>query len=153
MDVEVWKDVVGFDGRYQVSSHGRVLSNIGNPKILAASDKGRGYLGVNLSDNGVVKTKTVHSIVAEAFIGPRPDGLVVDHRDEDKRNNHSENLRYITNIENIRRSVKSDTMLGVTRVGKRFKSLGRICGKTTYLGMFDTELEANQTFLKALECS
>ena len=52
------------------------------------------------------KTRTIHSIVAEVAIGPRPQGMVINHKDGNKLNNHPSNLEYCTIAENIAHSIK-----------------------------------------------
>lgn len=61
-----------------------------------------GYLRTKLQS----KSRTVHSIVAEAFYGERPAGLVINHKDGNKLNNHPNNLEYCTINENIQHSIK-----------------------------------------------
>ena len=96
--MEVWKRV----GRaeYQVSNLGRVRSPRG---VLKAYSHPLGYLLVAVRFNAGEKRTcvTVHRLVAEAFIGPRPAGLDVAHGDNDKTNNRAENLRYATRSENM----------------------------------------------------
>ena len=92
---EIWKDISGFEGVYEISSYGRVRS-IKSGKILSTSKCGgcRGYLSVCLSKNGKRYGKLVHRLVAEAFI-PVVEGLSeVNHKDEDKTNNRVENLEW-----------------------------------------------------------
>lgn len=102
---EVWKDIPGFNGYYQVSSFGRVKSlarktnnQYGkNDFILSPGwihNKENGYLFVCLCKNGLKKRFLVHRLVAEAFI-PNPDNLPqVNHKDENQRNNCVENLEW-----------------------------------------------------------
>jgi len=92
---EIWKDIIGFEGIYKISSFGRVL-RVDSGRILSTSKCGgcRGYVGVNLSKDGKRYGRLVHRLVAEAFI-ERPDGLYeVNHKDEDKTNNSVENLEW-----------------------------------------------------------
>lgn len=114
MTCEIWRDIAGYEGCYQVSNIGRVRSldryvfTVGNPnkkrrihgKILNLSRRMSngepGYLYVNLSKNGDDKLYTVHRLVAEAFI-PNPDNLpCINHKDEDKSNNRVSNLEWCT---------------------------------------------------------
>jgi hypothetical protein len=63
-----------------------------------------GYLHITRKAKHITKHITIHSLVAETFIGLRPEDMVIDHIDENKVNNHYTNLRYLTNIENSLRS-------------------------------------------------
>ena len=112
MEKEVWKDIDGFEGFYQVSSFGRVKSkqrtiirkdgkplNL-NERILKPGTA-RGYLVVALHDGSNRKDISVHRLVASAFV-PNPNCKnQVNHKDEDKTNNHYLNLEWVTQRENI----------------------------------------------------
>lgn len=105
--LEEWRDVVGYEGYYQVSSIGRVRRvRKYIYKILApAIQPHRGYPYVALCVNSKVKTFQVHKLVAEAFIGPCPEGYEVNHKDSDRANSMVNNLEYVTRRENILHSV------------------------------------------------
>lgn len=91
---EVWTPINGFEHLYEVSSFGRVRSIKGNTKLKASPDNSCGYPHVALYKNGKRHNKYVHRLVAEAFI-PNPNGLSqVNHKDEDKHNNHVCNLEW-----------------------------------------------------------
>lgn len=104
---EIWKDIAGYEGKYQVSNLGRIRSldrivyNQGrhyfqNGKILKAGSQKSGYLFVTLYKAGKRKEYLVHRLVAQAFI-PNPNGLSqVNHKDEDVTNNKVENLEWCT---------------------------------------------------------
>ena len=98
---EVWKDIEGYNGKYQVSNYGRVRSTrfYGRPKIriLNPSTSSDGYKRLTLfADGSVQKQVSVHRLVAEAFI-PNPDNLeMVNHKDEVKTNNCVDNLEWCT---------------------------------------------------------
>lgn len=103
--MEVWKDVVGYEGLYKISEYGKVksLARIDNnnhfirERILKTGKNSGGYSHVVLSKNGVTKCCKVHRLVAEAFIGKCPDEMSqVNHIDEDKTNNHFTNLEWCT---------------------------------------------------------
>jgi len=110
---EEWRPVKGYEGLYEVSNLGRVKSlarivdrSHGIPRrvrerIVANSIAGRGYWKTQLYCEGRSKQKYIHCLVAEAFIGPKPDGLQINHRDGDKSNNTPSNLEYVTPKENI----------------------------------------------------
>lgn len=95
---EIWKDISGYEGLYQVSNFGNVKSlnwrRTGKPKNLYLKAHNRGYLQVELAKNGVKKSFMVHRLVAEAFI-KNPNGFpVINHKDEDKTNNCVNNLEW-----------------------------------------------------------
>jgi len=71
-----------------------------------------GYLGVHLSREGYSKMHAIHRLVAEAFLGPCPEGLEVAHNDGDPRNPRLENLRYTTRSDNNMDKVKHGTHQG-----------------------------------------
>ena len=89
MKREFWKDIAGYESLYQVSSFGRVKSlKFGKEKILKPGANNVNYLCVNLYKDKTSKCFLVHRLVAAAFI-PNPDDLPqVNHKDEDKSNNH-----------------------------------------------------------------
>lgn len=106
---EVWKDVVGYDGRYQVSNKGNVRSvarkdSIGRKcggRVLRPGYDKDGYRQVSLCKDGKPKTKKIHRLVTEIFI-PNPNGFSeVNHKDEIKTNNYVENLEWCTRKYNV----------------------------------------------------
>lgn len=104
MEHEEWKQVDGYDGRYVVSSLGRVVSlpNLANnePHFIKQSISSNGYAHVTLSGNNKQKTVSVHRLVADAFIEKRGDGFQVNHKNEDKTDNRASNLEWVTAKEN-----------------------------------------------------
>lgn len=119
-DGEIWSEVAGYDGRYIVSSHGRIFS-LGNgrmpQKFLSQSTDHDGYMKVRLTNpNGGGRVTSVHRIVAEAFCPGRTDErCVVNHKDGDITNNHADNLEWCTPAYNTRHAVKQ---LGVKMGGE-----------------------------------
>jgi hypothetical protein len=95
MTEEVWKDIKGFDGKFQVSNLGRVRRvAIVSPKIL------RGYFYADLNLKDIRKNSSIHRLVAKTFI-PNPDNKPeVNHKDGDKFNNSVDNLEWMTRQEN-----------------------------------------------------
>lgn len=105
MNNEIWKPVVGYEGRYEISDKGNVkrlerveTDSLGRvvkykEKLLKVKiSKQTGYPCINLSKNGVVKTLTIHTLIADAFI-PNPDNLpCINHIDEDRTNSTLDNL-------------------------------------------------------------
>ena len=123
---EQWLPVVGWEGFYEVSDHGRVRSvdrtimrrnRWGQirpvrftGKLLAQRPDHEGRLRVQLGRGERTQTEAkVHILVLEAFVGPRPDGLDGLHWDDDRTNNTVENLRWGTHSENMQDSVRNGT--------------------------------------------
>lgn len=104
---EQWRDVVGFEGVYKVSSLGRVRRvRSGKWRILKGSVNRTGYRYVTLVNRPNSKSVQVSHLVADAFIGKRPDGYQVNHIDGNKLNNAVNNLEYCTRQQNIRHAVE-----------------------------------------------
>ena len=96
---EIWKDIKGYEGKYQISNLGKVKSLIGNSKILKPEIR-TGYYSVSLMKNKKKHYYRIHRLVAEAFI-PNPNNLpMVNHKDEDKLNNIASNLEWCDNTYN-----------------------------------------------------
>lgn len=96
-------DIKGYEGLYAVTSCGRVWS-YKRKKFLVPRDNGKGYLFVSLCKDGKEKMYKIHRLVAEAFI-PNPENLPqVDHIDGNKTHNYVNNLQWITNRDNCRKS-------------------------------------------------
>lgn len=107
-DPEEWCPVVGYEGYYSVSNIGRVRRDAGGPGARAGlvlrpkRNAKTGYLTVSLFRGGDGCSHTVHTLVAAAFIGVRPNGWTVNHIDGDKLNNRPSNLEYVTRGDNAR---------------------------------------------------
>lgn len=96
--MEIWKQIEGYNGKYEISSYGRVKSyaqDTINGKIKTGNRTKKGYLSILLyGENGEKKWYPIHRLVAQAFI-PNPNNYSqVNHIDENKENNHVENLEW-----------------------------------------------------------
>lgn len=120
MEKEIWKDVLGFEGLYQVSSYGRVKSL--NRSVWSKSNKSyskikgtilkldihdKPYAQIGLSKDGKIKKYLVHRLVALNFIPNSNLKLVVNHKDENKLNNKVENLEWVTQSVNINHGLRN----------------------------------------------
>ena len=102
LENEEWRSAPGWEATYKVSNQGRI-KNSGTGRILRPRyTKGRRYAAIHLPLNGKSTDRYLHVLVAEAFLGPAPEGKEVNHRDGDRHNNALSNLEYITHRENMR---------------------------------------------------
>lgn len=101
MNEEVWKDIEGYEGLYQVSSWGRVRSTYRGGRILKSLVTTYGYLRVTLYKSNVGKCQFIHRLVAQAFIPNPQNKPEINHIDENKENNFVDNLEWVTTKENL----------------------------------------------------
>lgn len=99
-DTEIWKDIPGYNGKYQISSYGRVKSFVKNKSgiILKPINNTEDYLQIGLYiEPGIKDTRCIHHLVAEAFLKKPKHAKYIRHIDGDNRNNRVENLKWIVN--------------------------------------------------------
>lgn len=156
---EIWEDIVGFEGLYEISNYGNIKSCkryvphsrfgkklVPEKKLSLGKDKD-GYLMAILCKNATKKTVKVHRLVAEAFI-QNSCKKIVNHIDSNKSNNFFQNLEWVSNLENSchsRLKMKtSSNYVGVTfnKKDRVFRATIRYNGKTISLGGFKNEEEA-----------
>lgn len=130
MKKEIWKQIKGYEGLYEVSNFGNIMSlnykRTGQVNVLSPVEDKDGYLYVGLHKNGKQKICFIHRLVAEAFIPNWFDYPQVNHKDENKQNNHIDNLewcdcKYNSNFgtRNERRVKKqSKPVLQLTKTGE-----------------------------------
>lgn len=163
---EVYKNIKGYEGLYQVSNKGNIKSllrrarnknghRVVKEKILLASLDGNGYKKVRLCREGVCLTRKVHQLVAVAFLHHSPCGFdtVVDHVDDNPLNNESNNLQLVSHRYNISKSKKgSSKYTGVCWAKKQNKwgASIQVNGKSKHLGYFTNELEAGNAYKNEL---
>ena len=147
--IEIWKDIEGYEGMYQVSNMGRVRSldrvkpnsggQIAKGSLKKFGDNGNGYKIVNLYKDNKSCMKYVHRLVAMAFI-PNPSNLhIINHKDEDKSNNRYENLEWCTQKYNANYGTHT------RRVKESFITNGN--NRPVYV------YDMNGVFLKTFDCS
>ena len=164
---EIWKDVVGYEGVYQVSNLGSVKSlarvvTTARGSRTYEEKKLKPYLGsicylvVGLHKSGKIKNRTIHQLVAESFLNHTPNGLklVVDHINNVKTDNRVENLQIISHRENSSKDKKYGTSkhtgVGWHKATKKWRARIIIGGKDKYLGVFTDELKASEAYQNAL---
>lgn len=167
MENEIWKDIPGYEGIYQVSNLGRLKSLprkinnrysffISKEKFLK-SEVSSGYVVFYLSKETITKQKSLHQLLAITFLNHIPCGhkIVVDHINGNRLDNRLENLQLITNRENSCKDRINGTSKypGVCWDKSRNKWMSRmkINNKNNYLGRFDTEEEAYLAYQNKLK--
>ena len=159
--MEIWKDIKGYEGKYQVSNLGRIKSlrdAHGNyrEKILSNRIRGRKgseYYAVALYKNNKPRNVSVHRLVAEAFVPKKLGKNDIDHINTNRFDNRAENLRWATNRENqnnvLTKIHHSESMM--SEKNHRSKSvycleLNKIYGSASEAGR---ELNISQTGISA----
>ena len=108
-DKEIWKDIKGYEGVYQVSNFGRIKSIVKYKKLMLSSENENGYLRVCLIDkNKKKRTILIHRLVAKTFIPNPKNKEQVNHIDGNKYNNCVENLEWCTQSENMQHAFKNN---------------------------------------------
>jgi len=131
---EQWRDIAGYEGRYQVSDQGRVRRTAceitqGNghseitysipPRLLRSFESNCSYQRIGLRMNGQRKYYNVHRLVAQAFV-PNPSNLPeVNHKNEDKSDNRAENLEWVTSEQNCNHGTRNKRISDNTSRSRR----------------------------------
>ena len=113
--IEIWKDIKGYEGLYQVSNRGRVrriffINNVTEKekiKVLTPLKHNRGYLSVSLCKNGKQKMRLIHRLVAQAFIENKFNKKEINHINGNKKDNRVENLEWVTSKENTKHAIEN----------------------------------------------
>jgi hypothetical protein len=155
MQEEIFKDIPGFEGLYQVSNLGGVKSfKWGKEKILKPYPDTYGYMQIDLRKSSIRKSISVHKLVAIVFLNHTPCGykLVVDHINDNPKDNRVENLQIVTQRENAFKTQGrySSKYKGVCFDKSRNKWMAKIYinGKKKHLGRFSSEYDAHLAYEK-----
>lgn len=139
---EEWRDVVGFEGFYKVSSIGRIKAIHGKEKIIKTSLDRRGYPRTTLCIRGRKKYDSIHRFVAIAFIDNPENKRTVNHKDGNKLNNCVDNLEWATDKEN-----KAHAMANGLAVMPEHKMSGDHVGSKIVL-----QYDLNMNILREYSC-
>lgn len=164
---EIWKDVLGYKGLYQVSNFGRVKSMarvksngfrvaFEEERILSsARNNDKMYDVVILCNDGNKKHFRVHCLVWDHFSENKRNGsiLQVDHIDNNKRNNRFDNLQLLSQRDNTIKSKNNPLKTGTNKEDckSKWRSVININKKRIHIGYFNTQEEAYQAYLKKRE--
>lgn len=167
--MEIWKDIKGYEGLYQISDLGRLKSlsrltknrwgkYLLKERIVKGYSSKEGYISVKLTKNKKETSFKIHSLVCSAFlnyVNSKTDDLVIDHVNNIKSDNRLSNLQIITNRLNCSKDVKNKTSkyTGVCWDSSRKKWHSKIKkqGKTCFLGRYDNEYDAHLAYQNALK--
>ena len=157
---EIFKDVVGYEGLFEISNKGNFRRNPNNPRKAQYPKhlNKLGYQYVSVCVNGKKSNKTIHQLVAAAFIPDFKYGMHINHIDGDKTNNHLDNLELSNYVHN---NTHAHTLPTTTKPGKskyrnvsiqydnrhsipkpRYVASVKINNKRHYIGSFTDEVEA-----------
>ena len=142
---ENFKAIKGFEGRYWISDLGKVF-DCEKKRFLSQYLRGSASKYYSVSLNG--KGHYVHRLIAEAFIENPFRKEQVDHMDGNRHNNNLSNLRWVSNSENMQNK-KTTKGYCWHKASKKWQAHIRIDNKLIHLGLYYTEEEARQAYLKA----
>ena len=170
MKGEIWKDIEGYEGLYQISNMGRVKSlertvwdsrgyyKTVSEKIRKGYDNGHGYLRVTLCKDGKDKTCRINRLVAMAFI-PNPDNLPeVNNKNEDKTDNRVENLEWCSKSYNVNYGTRNKRIAEKIRGRKLSEEHKKKIGKKNSKPVFSVDKKSGlimwwQSIMEAERCT
>lgn len=143
----MWAQIQGYEGLYEVSDSGDVRSmnynHTGEPRILTPKKHSSGYNTVVLCKNSEKKNKSIHILVAQAFVDNPDSKPQVNHKDGNKENNNANNLEWVTASENIHHSFEV--------LGKQSPNKGRF-GESHYASVRISQYSLTGHFVKQWNC-
>jgi len=140
---EIWKNIYGYDGLYQISNYGKVKSlKYGKEQILKPRKDKYGYLRVGLCKDGKVKNCQIHRLVGNAFI-PNDDlsKTQINHIDEDKENNNVNNLEWCDCTYNINYGTRNEKVSKAKINGKTAKQVQQYSLDGNFIQSFQSTQE------------
>lgn len=150
MKFEIWKDIKGYEGLYQVSNLGEIKSLcrkkgflIGKEKILKPTKNNKGYLYVTLRKSMQSKKMLVHQIVALTFINNPNKCKILNHKDGNPSNNCVDNLEWCTQKYNVNHCYK---ILGYK--GSNYKKYGKNSNNHKSINQYNKERD----FIRTWDC-
>lgn len=160
--MEIWKDIKGFEGLYQISNQGRLRSldrpvkqrsnsiQVKKGKLIIQSKNHKGYPLANVSKGNKRYSRATHRLVAEAFI-PNPENKPqINHIDGNKENNSVSNLDWVTASENIRHAINNGLMIiNKENLAKATKKANKVNQKK--VNQYDLNGELINTFNSMVE--
>lgn len=157
---EEWKDIIGYEGVYKISSFGRVQSltrisvdnRMINGILLKLTSDKDGYLKIGLRKNNFQETKRVHRLVAYAYVVNVELLKEVNHKDEIKNNNFYLNLEWMTTRQNTNYSSNKKSTSkypGVfwSKDHSKWRAVCSVMKKSNHLGLFINEEDAAQSYI------
>jgi len=161
MQEEIWKDVISYEGLYQVSNLGRVKSlkrnRVKKDRILKPQSNTDNYLMITLCSDRNRITRTIHQLVCESFLNHTPNGntLVVNHKNFIRTDNRLDNLEIVSMRENgSKKQIKSSSKyVGVSwnKALNKWQSYVDINGKRIHIGYFQIEYDAHLAYKNKLQ--
>lgn len=155
MEKEIFVDVIGFEGLYEVSNYGRFKNKKFN-KILNGTITKKGYLMVSLKKDDMAYIKRSHRLVYYSFYPNDCNKKQINHIDRNKINNALSNLEAVSSRENNSHKnlfiKKTSKYIGVSWASTRkaWRASITINGKRKFLGHFDKEIDARNAYLTIL---
>lgn len=140
MNKEIWKDIEGYEGLYQISNYGNIVSlnyNHTKKRKELICEINNGYCKIGLCKNNKTKRYMVHRLVAKAFIDNPYNKNQVNHIDGNKQNNRVDNLEWVTPKENTEHSIKNSL-----RKMKKIKMINKNNNEIIYV--FENIIELRQ---------
>lgn len=140
---EVWKDIKGYEGLYQVSNQGRIW-NVKTQRILKPINAGNGYYRVHLTaKNGKRKCELIHRLVALVFL-PNPNNYpVVNHKDENPANNALDNLEWCSQRYNVNYGARNQKCAETLKKSQGYKDVIQVEGDKE-IARFPSQAEASR---------